>query len=405
MINTFLRLGSLGVGLSLLGACVEHKDPVATGTQSLKIDLVTPASGGSQDARLPEATRSITINITALDENGVLDPTFNRDVQVYSQFLGTLTPALDAAPLATFHVTNGVATNQTVMLPSVFGATTLWIDDGKDADPTFATGTSPTLWFRDPFIADLQTPKSETALDALSSIPLNNKQIRVDDSRYGTRGRLVVTSVFSQGFTVSDVKCADDAGTPPCVAAAYDHALVFSFSAPRDQCGRPIVEGQVIAGFAGGIAEFNGLTEIGFPQSFAVEDCTHDVAAPNTAREPTPAIVDPNTWFKPLSDASGGLINFERNEASPISVVNGLVCPLDADYTTYKQWKIAPGGDCSATRSLINVITAGTVTSVDPSTLVGMTLPKVTGVLRPVSIGTFNVWIIYPRSAADLVLQ
>jgi len=29
----------------------------------------------------------------------------------------------------------------------------------------------------------------------------------------------------------------------------------------------------------------------------------------------------------------------------------------------------------------------------------------VIGVLRPVNIGTFNVWIIYPRSAADLVLQ
>ena len=62
-------------------------------------------------------------------------------------------------------------------------------------------------------------------------------------------------------------------------------------------------------------------------------------------------------------------------------------------------------GGTPGSKNLINVITAGTVSSVDPATLVGMTLPKVIGVLRPVNIGTFNVWIIYPRSAADLVLQ
>ena len=396
----------ISVVLALLAGCVEHKEAVVSGTQSLKVELVMPASGGSQDAPLPDTTRAITIDVTALDADGQLDPTFDRDVQVYSQFLGTLTPSLESPPLTSFHLTAGVATNQVVMLPAVFGATTLWVDDGKDADPTFATGTSETLWFRAPYISDLQTPKSETALDALSSIPLENKQIRVEASRYGTRGRLVVTSVFSQGYTVSDVQCADDAGTPPCSAAAYDHGMVFSFSAPRDQCGRAIQEGQVIAGFAGGIAEFNGLTEIGFPQSFAIEDCDHDVAAPNTAREPTPAVVDPATWFKSLSDPSGGVINFERNEAAPIQITNGKVCPLDADYDTYKQWKIDPAGMCTpGSKNLINVITAGTVTSVDPGALEGMTLPKVIGVLRPVNIGTFNVWIIYPRSAADLVLQ
>ena len=37
----------------------------------------------------------------------------------------------------------------------------------------------------------------------------------------------------------------------------------------------------------------------------------------------------------------------------------------------------------------------------DPMTLVGKTLTKVVGTLRPVNIGTFNVWIVYPRSAAD----
>ena len=52
-------------------------------------------------------------------------------------------------------------------------------------------------------------------------------------------------------------------------------------------------------------------------------------------------------------------------------------------------------------RNVINVISTGVVAT-DPATLVDKTLPRVVGVLRPVNIGTFNVWIIYPRSAADV---
>ena len=62
-----------------------------------------------------------------------------------------------------------------------------------------------------------------------------------------------MTSVFAQGYTVSDVQCANDAGDPPCTAQAYDHIEVFSFSAPRDQNGHLLEEGQVITGFAGGL--------------------------------------------------------------------------------------------------------------------------------------------------------
>jgi len=396
--------------LSFSGACTEMKDPVE-GTQSLRVELVTPASGGSKTQRLPDTQRTITVNLTALDAAGEVDTSFSRTVQVYAQFLGTLTPKLTEAPLGTFTLLDGKATNQTVTVPLAFGPTTLWIDDGKSSEPTYATGTSPTLWYRDPFISDLQTPKSETALDALSSIPLEAKQVSVTSSRYGARGRFVVTSVFSQGYTVSDVECMDANGTPPCTAQSYDHAMVFSFSAPRGDDFEPILEGQTIDGFAGGVDEFNGLTEIGFPQTFGGGGKNL-----NKAREPVPQVVDtetvvtPGTWFDSLTSPGGGVINFERNEAAPITIKNAKVCDTaaDADYATYKQWKLDPsgvGGNCSGNKKVINVITAGTVSDIDPPSLKDRVLPSVTGVLRPVNIGTFNVWIIYPRSAADLVLQ
>jgi hypothetical protein len=395
--------------LLALAGCVEHKAGV-TVTQSIDVELVGIAASGSGAAttdpgdlqhRLPVDQRVITINLTALDARGVVDASFDRKVAVYAQFLGTLTPPLNTVPtpnpvtLATFQMSAGKAMAQTVTLPPVFGPTTLWVDDGIDADATYATGASPTLWYRDPFIADIQTPPDEKALNALSDSPLENKQVAVSTSRYGDAGRLVVTSVFAQGYTVADVKCSDAGGAPPCTAAAYDAVEVFSFSAPTDQSGKLLQQGQLIDGFTGGISEFNGLTEIGFPGTRASS------AAVTPDRQPAPVKLDPASWFDTQASPPG-IINFERNEAAPIEVDMATVCALDSDYDRFKQWKIdASGGGCAGTPKIINVVTAGVINDLDPATLVGKKLPRVVGVLRPV----FNIWIIFPRSAADLTLQ
>lgn len=397
MMNRIAILAALA-----LAACVDTRDPIV-GTQSLRVDL--KSQSGSEASRLPDDQRTVLIDVTALDANGDTDTSYNNAVQVYVNFLGTLTPYLGAAvPLATITMNAGIATNVSIDLPSVYGPATLYLDDGSDAEPTYAVGASPTLWFRDPFISDIQAPDDEMALDALSHSPLESKQVRVDASRNGANGRFVVTSVFAQGYTVADVLCGAD-GAPPCTLApnpkaggqaGYDHKMVFSFSAARDQDGRLIQQGQLIDGFAGGVSEFNGLTEIGFPQTF-VSATDLDI---NPARIPAPAAFDPQ-WFTDK-------YMFERNEAGPIAITNAKVCDLDDDYDTYKQWKIDPagvGGDCGGNKSVINVITTGIVPSETITGLVGKTLPKIVGVLRPVNIGSFNVWIIYPRDMADLTLQ
>ncbi|MEO7734351.1 MAG: hypothetical protein ABIY55_25565 [Kofleriaceae bacterium] len=389
-----------GLGLALAG-CVEH-DRGVTGTQSIRVELTAPQDPGAIDRRLPDENQMPTITLSAYDAAGELDTSFESDVDVYVQFLGTLTPTFDPTygtgddPLATIHMANGVSTSDTIQLPLVFGPTTLWVDDARSADPTYATGASPIIWYRDPFIADIQRPLRETAVDALTVSPLQNKQITINASRYGTRGRLVVTSVFAQGYTVSDVQCADDAGTPPCIADAYDHVEVFSFSAPRGGNGRLLEQGQTIDGFSGGISEFNGLTEIGFPVTFGGSDEI------NPARVPDPVKLDV-AWFNSLSDPAGR-INFERNEAGAIEIDNAVVCPLDKNYDTFNQWKLDPSGTGDCGNDVLNVITAGVVNGLDPATLVGKTLPRVVGMLRPLEIGNFNVWIIFPRSAADLTL-
>jgi len=385
---------ALALGLAAT-ACTDHLAGI-TGTTSIKVDLVSPADTGSITNRLQPTQNTLTVNLSAIDANGKPDTNYSNQLQVYVQYLGTLTPDPDQgqAPLQVVQMAGGSASNVFITLPpAVYGPVVVWFDDAADVGKTYATGVSPTLWYRDPFVVDIETPTSETSVDAFYVGPLDNKNVAVKGSRYGAQGRLVVTSVFSQGYTVADVNCADANGTPPCVSADYDYLEIFSYSAPLDQDKRFISEGQVIDGFAGGVTEFDGLTEIGFPQTFI---STIDI---NTAREPVAVKLDPLTWF------STNKIEFERNEGGAIEIDNAKVCPLDNDYVTYKQWKIDPAGvadpaTCTGDHA-INVITTGL--QLDPATLVGKTLPKVVGMLRPINIGSFNIWIIYPRSLNDIV--
>lgn len=383
-IATLLPRAALVVAAVAAAGCVEHLPPIDE-TTSLAVELVAPTDPGSPDQRLDDSARTVMVKVTAKDAQNQVDTSVTRQVQVYAQFLGTLTPAHDAAiPLATIDLTAGVSGTATVNLPPVFGPTTLWVEDGGPGG-SYAVGASPTLWFRDPHVADISTPRDPMALDALSASPLQNKQVTVSSSRYGDRGRLVITGTYAQGYSVSDVECADATGAPPCVSGDYDHVLVFSFSRPKDEQGRNLAAGQFIDGFAGGVSEFNGLTEMSFPQTFA------DDTSVDEARIPPPAVVQAS-WF---SDP----IEFEKHESSPIAIEGATVCPLDADYTTYKQWKLDLGRGCG---TAINVITAGVV-EFDPAAKVGMPVTRVVGILRPVNIGSFNVWIIYPRDSRDLV--
>jgi hypothetical protein len=265
----------------------------------------------------------------------------------------------------------------------------LWIEDVEGTSPSYATGTSPALWYRDPYIADTQRPASETAVDALAAAPLDNKNVNVTASRYGTKGRLVVSGVYATGYTLDDVQCQDDNGTPPCQAGAYDHAFIYSYSRATDQTGAAIKNGETITGFQGAVSEFNGLTEIGFPQSFV---STNPVI--NPAQVSTPVKID-MTWF-------ANLILFERAESGLVEVDNVSLCMLDGDFTKYQQWKVDIGAGCATP---INIVTAG-VLSFDPSTVpMGTVIPKIVGTMRPINIGSFNVWILYPRFDQDLVLQ
>jgi hypothetical protein len=376
--------------LALASGCVDQLDPL-TGTTSLEVTLVSPTDTGTIDERLDDADRTVTLSVRALDTEGEVDAGFSGEVDVYTHFLGGLTPDLDDEPFATIAVDAGVSPEVTLTLPPVFGATFLWVEHGRGPDPTFATGTSPVLWFRDPFLVDVSRPEDEAALDALESSPLESKQINVTGSQYGADGRMVVTGIYAQGYTLSDVQCGPD-GAPPCETGAYDSVLVFSFSRPRGEEGESIEQGDTVARLTGSIGEFNGLTEVNFPQSFMTGDDRDE------DRVPEPVVLQPS-WL------SSDTIEMEKIESGLVAIENAPLCELDDDYDSYKQWKLAVGGDCADRDGVVNIITQGQVNDFDPTAIeTGTVIPRVVGTLRPVNIGTFNVWIVYPRDMNDLTL-
>lgn len=372
----------------LFAGCVERLPPLDE-TTSLRVELLAPTELGTPDQPAPPAT-SATIRVTAIDANNEVAVDHNGTADVYVQFLGSLTPPLGSlAPLAQVPIVNGVSAEAVVPLPPVFGRTLLWVEDAAEGG-SFPTGTSAPIWFANPVMRDISQPVNPGGLDALVSSPLEGKQVNVTASRYGARGRLVVTSTFAQGYTLSDVECADETGAPPCTTGDFDHILIFSFSRPKDERGRNIEAGQFVTGFAGAIQEFNGLTEVGFPQSFTdAEDGTIDLA-----RIPEPDVVQP-AWFTMP-------IEFEKRESSLIAIEDATICPLDSAWVEFDQWKLDVGRGCG---QAINVITTGVV-DFDPGAHVGQRVTRVVGALRPLNFDTGgNIWLIHPRGNGDVILQ
>src|SRR5262249_6032933 len=124
------------------------------------------------------------------------------------------------------------------------------------------TGASPTIYFRNPFIAEAQTPPDLMAPNATFCSPFNGKFL-IFDHATGS-GQLVVTSVFSNAFAITDT------GVAP---GQFNSIYLYAFGKPPPD----IVEGRVITSFSGNYSKFVGFTELNFPL-FQVADSTVPLA-------------------------------------------------------------------------------------------------------------------------------
>src|SRR5262245_47284439 len=131
MDGSFLRSSS--ALLAVLAAC-QTTETRERETTSIRVEITSPTDLGSDANRLPDADRTISVQLTALDDQGNPDTTFDAPLVVQAHFLGTLTPTG-----INVSMTGGTAT-ATLDLPPVLGATYLWVEDTIDMDrvPTYA---------------------------------------------------------------------------------------------------------------------------------------------------------------------------------------------------------------------------------------------------------------------------
>jgi hypothetical protein len=224
--------------------------PTAGQIQGLELQMVSPSPDQLGSAAQPVDVRQVIFNVTARDDSGAVVAR-DLDVQVYLSYGGVKAgggsgcgASINDPPIDVVHLSSGQAMNHKVTLPRAFGATAIWLDEPV----SHATGASPTIFFRNPFVADVQTPPDLMAPNAAYCTPFEDKFVTVD--RAAGTGKLVVSAVFVDAFTVTDTG-----------SSAFNSIYVYTFGRPP----RSFQAGTVLSSFSGNISKFVGFTEVNFP--------------------------------------------------------------------------------------------------------------------------------------------
>ncbi|MCA1664587.1 MAG: hypothetical protein LC659_10010, partial [Myxococcales bacterium] len=166
------------------GGCTQQKaSPTAKLLTTLDVQLTDPPPDGLGSPMAPVNVRQATFNVVARDEEGNVIAN-DVDVDVFISFGGVKTGANAACgadesgnqPIEKLTLKAGQLMGHTVMLPLAFGSTSIWIDEPVSG----ATGASPTIYFRNAFIAEAQTPPDLTATNATFCSPFNGKFLIFD---------------------------------------------------------------------------------------------------------------------------------------------------------------------------------------------------------------------------------
>jgi len=409
-----MRNTLLALGVAMAGGCVQQQpSPTANLLTTLEVQLTDPPPDKLGSPAAPVNVQKATFNIVARDEQGNL---YNKDVNVdvFISFGGVKTGANSACgadesgtlPIETLKLTGGQLMGHTVTLPLAFGSTSIWIDERTSG----ATGASPTIYFRNAFIAEAQTPPDLMAANATFCSPFNGKFL-IFDHATGS-GQLVVTSVFSNAFAVTDT------GVAP---GQFNSMYLFAFGKPPPE----IVEGRIITTFSGNYSKFVGFTELNFPL-FTAADSTVPLA---TVPPPVALTYQDIGNTAKMLGASASVVTYTGTICDPM-------LPANVDgWNKYNQFVLDNNGMCDAFSNVAIELPSKVLGSFDPLKVVGK-MATMTGMLRnnsgqnpyldangntiscsatvPCMKGTcitgtcyknpFNFWTIDPRRQEDIVV-
>ncbi len=347
------------VAIALAG-CVREVDCDLPGPLSFEVTLVE-GDAGTPEEPIPFSKDpwTMVIDVRAVDDGGATAEWFDGRVHLDIRPRGSI--SIGFSPW--FDVEGGVATGVPVQVERVYSTASIWVEDtGEDGLGSYATGLSQELVFRNPTIRNCQ----ETDIHLTSA--LRGGFVDVD-----LEGRTaVVTGTARDGYYLTDISEPD---------FWYSSIYVYTFSRPDVEIGTRVTM------LRGTVDEFYGFTELSFP-SWKVEG--------------TAAVPD----AVPVDQANVGIDSaLEPFESALVEVRDVTVCPAGESFFTYGQWAVLvdPAGNCETGVGAINVVSAYTVPDVDPQTLVGKTVGRITGNLR-YHMAANPGWMIYVRGPEDISL-
>lgn len=391
-------------------ACVTQRpSPTAGQVSVLELVLTDPAERGSPGQ--PVAVRRATFEVIARDEQGQVVEQ-DLDADVFVSFGGVRTgqattcqSSQSVKPLATLRLSAGRAVGRTVDLPQAFGPTNLWIEERS----THVIGASPTIYFRNPYISDVQKPLDLAAPNVTFCTPFEKRFVLIDGAEGA--GKLVVSSVFGNAFAITDTG-----------ASAWNSIYVFTFGRPPSY----VVRGRVLGEVSGNVSKFIGFTELNVPLYQRTDE------------------VSPQLLPQPVPLAPGDLTNIPKllSAVSSEVTVAGAICNPNApnaveQWTKFNTFLLdqSGAGACDAFSSYSVQLPSKVVGSFDLVANVGKTV-TIVGMLKnssgqnayldasgdpvacdaatPCGMGTcveglcrknpFNFWTVLTRGASDVVV-
>ena len=414
MRNTLVALCLVAAAVAAAAGCSQEKaSPTAKLLTTLDVQLIDPPPDGLGSPMAPVDVKQATFNVIARDEQGNVVGS-DVDVDVFISFGGVKTGANSACgadiagnqPIEKVTLKAGMLMNHTVQLPLAFGSTSIWIDEPNSG----ATGASPTIYFRNAYIDEAQTPPDLMATNATFCSPFNGKFLIFDHARGS--GQLVVGAVYNNAFTITDT------GVPP---GQFNSIYVYAFGKPPPY----IVEGKVINSFSGNYSKFVGFTELNFP----LFDAADDTVPLATLPPPVQLVYADISNTAKMLGASASVVTYTGTICDPTAAANAQ------SWEKFNQFVLDNDGMCDAFSNIAVELPAKILGNFDPLKNVNATA-TITGMLRnnsgqnpyldangnaiscsdtvPCAKGScitgtcyknaFNFWTIDPRRQEDIVI-
>lgn len=412
----------LAVCVAASTGCVEHRS-LTPRTSSFKV--VVSGGHGTKDQRLPfpETPVPADVTVTALLNTGGIDTGFNGKVKVFAA-PGHVQTA-DGRPNVTVTLKDGKGTGSLDMA-GIYGDTFVCMsDEDRPNGSTYSAGCSNALYFEMPTLRQIQQTTDSTVG------PLDGDFLQV------SKGDLIVTGIFSDGFYITDLAEPPISGMPGNFASIY----IYSYSYPDD-----LQIGDRLDSVIGTVQEFTGDTQITFP-SWVRKDVPTNTADLPTPVEITPAICaasgtgdtgllcghstsnlaleslesavvivknvkTPTRWVNCDLNEDGTVLNYDptctandpriscQEIACNTDCNKDLTCSELSSYKNYGQWAVSMAGGAGPK---INVITRDGDPQLDPTLPANQgILLDVTGNLRQ-SLPARPRWIVVARTGGDVV--